>query len=163
MFVLGEVAACRCFATRRERVPKCRVCRPARVPLDVVKKSRPPRGWSAAPPPRLTAPEGLWRWGPWGLWPPAGSTRGGFWQAACGPATRARLPAQGSALLSASSTRMPIASVCCVVRCWVECGKRKRKRKTSVSRPCVGRGARVLRRRCSLGPVVGAPSGVAVA
>ena len=60
--MLGEVAACRCFATRRERVPKCRVCRPARVPLDVVKKSRPPRGWCAAPPPRLTAPEGLWRW-----------------------------------------------------------------------------------------------------
>ena len=81
--MLGEVAACRCFATRRERVPKCRVCRPARVPLEVVKKSRPPRAGGAQRHPRAAhRTRGAVALGPWGLWPPAGSTRGGFWQAA---------------------------------------------------------------------------------
>jgi len=62
--VRGVRSGCLCWGRSRlkERVPKCRVCRPARVPLEVVKKSRPPRGWCAAPPPRLTAPEGLLRW-----------------------------------------------------------------------------------------------------
>ena len=162
MFVLGEVAACRCFATRRERDPKCRVCRPARVPLEVVKKSRPPRGWCAALPPRLTAPEGLLRWAR-GLWPPAGSTRGGFWQAARGLPLELACPRKG--VLSSQLALRACRLRRCVVLCDVgwSVGSERENRKTSVSRPCVGRGARVLRRRCSLGPVVGAPSGVAVA
>jgi len=60
--------------------------------------------------------------GPWGLWPPAGSTRGGFWQAAWGLPLELACPRKGvlSSQLALRACRLRRCVVLCDVGWSVE-------------------------------------------